>query len=197
MPTLRDTIPYTLANLSATVSATAFQGLEDAITHLHQRGKVVLCAVGNNTNGVAQPLSGVGNAGMHFYIPRDHSVVFQVPSGYNRFSLAMGLHFPFVLGVNNDVYTPVSAVGFRHGGTFYPIYQRDFALQTAQTVFADGKIPIPPTSGNTTQMAISMAATLKDESGEPITQGTTIMSNTGGGYGFYYLCMSVYRDEQC
>lgn len=168
------------------------------MTHLLQRGKVVLCAVGNNVRGGVLPLFGMGNAGIHTYQgPREMAVVFQVPSGYNRFSLAMGIHFPQALSPGNVVRVPVSAAGFRYGEAYYPIFSRDYGVNTAQTIYADGELPIPPTSGQVQQMAISMGIALNTTSGTALPVGTTIQSLAAAGFGFYYLCMSVYRDDQC
>jgi len=198
MPALRPAIPYTLTTASTVVTATAFQGIEDAITHLHQRGKVVLCAVGNNVRGGTLPLFGMGNAGIHTYQgPREMAVVFQVPSGYNRFSLSMGIHFPQVLTNGGVVRKPVSSAGFRYGEAYYPIFDRDYAINSSQTIYADGEIPIPPNSGQVQQMAISMGIAVNTFAGDPLPVGTTIMSLGGNGWGFYYLCMSVYKDDQC
>lgn len=198
MPALRNATPYTLTTASTVVTATAFQGIEDAITHLHQRGKVVLCAVGNNVKGGVLPLFGMGNAGIYAYQgPREMAVTFQVPSGYNRFSIAIGVHIPNALSAGNVVRVPVSSAGFRYGEAYYPIFSRDYGVNTAQTIYVDGEIPIPPNSGQVQQMAISMGLALKTTAGVDLPVGTTIFSLTGAGFGFYYLCMSVYRDDQC
>jgi len=195
MPALRPAIPYTLTTASTVVTATAFQGIEDAITHLHQRGKVVLCAVGNNVRGRTLPLFGVGvSMGFSYEGPREMGVVFQVPSGYNRFSLSMGVYFPQALSLGNVVRVPVSSAGFRYGEAYYPIFDRDYAVNQQQTIYADGELPIPPNSGQVQQMAFSMGIALNNTSGDPLPVGTFIAS---ARYGFDFLCMSVYRDDQC
>jgi hypothetical protein len=198
MPALRSAIPYTLTTASTVVTATAFQGIEDAITHLHQRGKVVLCAVGNNVRGGVLPLFGMGNAGIYTYQgPREMGVVFQVPSGYNRFSLAMGIHIPNALSAGNVVRVPNSTAGFRYREAYYEIFSRDYGVNNAETIYADGEIPIPPNSGQVQQMAFSMGLQLKTTTGADLPIGTTINTVTGAGFGFYYLCMSAYKDDQC
>lgn len=195
MPALRNATPYTLTTASTVVTATAFQGIEDAITHLHQRGKVVLCAVGSNTRGATLPLFGLGSSLFFQYQgPREMAVVFQVPSGYNRFSLAMGVYFPQALSSGNVVRVPVSSAGFRYGEAYYPIYFRDYAVNQAQTIYIDGELPVPPNSGQVQQMAISLGIALNNTAGDPLPVNTTIAS---ARYGFDFLCMSVYRDDQC
>lgn len=196
----RASINYTLSTLPANgiVTAAAFNSMADAVTAVHQRGKIVLTAMGMNTKARESAFFGPSQASNFPYFGmREAGVTFQIPSGYNRFSLAAGICWPQFRTLQGVVLFPVTSLGFRSKDAYHVFHSRDTGLNLIDHRVFDGLLPIPSNGGKITNAALSMRWEMLDQFRQPLALGTGISPHLNMNSGFLYLCMALYRDDEC
>jgi len=201
---LRNVEAYTLTTLppNGIVTATAWNGLQDWITSLHQRGATVTTRNGHRKHAEYSPIIGFPTA----FTPKigDEKTItipFQIPSGYNRFALLVTLALDDTGWGTTTIggwFPALATMGayFSSGGGPHVIntWSSGGTLGN-RTEFYDGELPIRASVGHSTQAALCLSYKITLPNGGSLSGN---YANCITGYsGFYSICLAIYKDDQC
>jgi len=203
---IRPAIPYTVTTIqpNGVVTQPAFQGLEDAATSIHQRGKQVVSLHAGVENGVIKPILGykIGGVDHTQLIGPFRSVCpkFSIPSGYNRFSLMVRRCMPIVRVGNPPRAAEIqSTVNFLGGkGDRYEIFTSGNTGPIEYYQIFQGELPFAANVGTMTTAYLELTFGAVAEDGGPVEGERILVFNGGATYvGWRSLSLTLYRDDQC
>lgn len=203
---IRPAIPYTVTTIPANgiVTQPAFQGLEDAATSIHQRGKQVVSLHAGIENGVIKPILGykIGGIDHTQLIGPFRSVCpkFSIPSGYNRFSLMVRRCMPIVRVGNPPRAAEIqSTVNFLGGkGDRYEIFTGGNTGPIEYYQIFQGELPFAANVGTMTTAYLELTFGIVALDGTPSMGEWLVGSGVTPPYiGFRSLSLTLYRDDQC
>lgn len=203
---IRTAIPYAVTTLPANgiVTQPAFQGLEDAATSIHQRGKQVVSLHAGIENGIIKPILGykIGGIDHTQLIGPFRSVCpkFSIPSGYNRFSLMLRWWTPTaIVGFIPRGVEFATTANFLGGkGDRYEIIRGGTTGSLEFYQIIQGELPFAANVGTMTTAYLELTFGAIAEDGGPVDGERILVFNGGATYvGWRSLSLTLYRDDQC
>lgn len=200
MANQRPAIPYTVTTLplNGIVTQQPWQGLQDAITSIHQRGKVVVSAHSQIYRDVKVPLLGIVqfSGGLVYSGPKEIPIRFQIPAGYDRFCMLVAYQFPPMtesLTVNSRLIH--AAIDFRSGESVHRVFEKLPVAPYSHTYnvqLIDGLLPVQANTGTVVSAVMSLYFNVAN-----VNIGTGLTQAPGKWHGFDYLTMALYRNDEC
>jgi len=206
---IRNAIEYTVTNLpvNGTVSTTAYNGLNNAATSFHQRGKTVVSAHGGIEKGFLKPILGykVGGTDHVQRVGAFRSVClkFSIPSAYNRFSMELRYWTPAVLlgSISQLVAGEIQATAnFLSGrGTRYQIVPAGVTGGNENFQLINGVLPFTANVGTMTTAYVELTfGVIALDGSSSFDKEIRFLSSPAATYaGWRSVNLSLYRDDQC